>query len=628
MERIAARGDQSLTVHLVDDATPGAGRIWRTDQDRDMCMNTLAGAVTLFTDASFTGVGPLVEGPSLHQWCQLVAEFANGERMECERVEDERVDVDARRRSLFDGGPDINAVLADPSVRSEVSGVNPGSHPSRALYGYYCRWVLETALLRLGPRVRVVRHRTRAVAIRPHGAGRTLVELADGTSVAADSVALSPGWLPSEPNRADRELARRTADRDVVWIGPDSPIHQDLTAIEAGEDVIVRGLGMGFFDSLSMLTIGRGGHFEDAPGSRLRYISSGDEPVVHVGSRRGLPFLAKSVYHGLPPAPKLRRVRAAEQRGLSSPLRFRAEIWSHLVRDANEAFYETLARRTSFDLPAVLAAIDDGDVNSLPQRLRPLLPEDIEPLDLPTLFHRRVRTSSAEEYGKTIRELVEADLTEAEAGLESPQKAALWEVNGARRWATERAAFDGTDAEEYDGDLADFLSFGGMIGSGPPAFRSRQLLALLDAGLVHFIGPNVRVDVDGDVFTAHSPLITGSDVSARVLLDAWVRLHDARRTRDPLLQQLMVDGLAEPFARRNASGGRTPGSSLRIDNVTSELIGPAGRHGIHLLGVPSDVARGDTIIAPMPGTDPTMLREIDACVEAMLNARNTAQSKL
>ncbi|WP_449652024.1 hypothetical protein [Tessaracoccus sp.] len=92
--------------------------------------------------------------------------------------------------------------------------------------------------------------------------------------------------------------------------------------------------------------------------------------------------------------------------------------------------------------------------------------------------------------------------------------------------------------------------------------------------------------------------------------------------------QLIEDGLAEPFARRNATGGRTPGAGLRMDEVTSELIGPSGRHGIHLLGVPSDVVRGDTIIAPMPGTDPTMLRELDACVEAMLGAPAWAHSKL
>lgn len=620
MERIAARAPDSLRVHMVDDAAPGAGRIWRTDQDPDMCMNTLAGAVTLFTDASFTGAGPRVEGPSLLQWCQLVAEFAAGEQWE-------GVHVAGRPRQFFDAGASFDAILRDPAVRAEVSGVHAGSHPSRALYGHYCRWVMETSLQRLGSGVQVITHPTRAVAISVQDGGRTLVELADGTSVLADSVALSPGWLPSEPNDADLALQRRIHGRDLLWIRPESPIHQDLSGIRPGETVIVRGLGMGFFDSLSMLTIGRGGRFEELPGNRLRYVASGEEPVVHVGSRRGLPFLAKSVYQGLPPAPRLRRVREAERAGLSSPLRFRDEIWPHLIRDANEAFYLTLARRTPLDMARILAEIDLADVESLPQRLGRLLPEHIKTFDLPALFSFRMGASTANQYGARVRELVEADLTEAEAGLASPLKAALWEVNGARRFSVLNAAFDGADDDGYNGDLAEFLSFGGMIGSGPPAFRSRQLLALLDAGLVHFMGPDVTVEADKNGFTAHSPVITGSAISSRVLLDAWVRLHDARRTRDPLVRQLLASGLAEPFARRNASGSRTPGASLRIDESTSELIGPAGRHGIHFLGVPSDVARGDTIIAPMPGSDPTMLREVDACVEAMLERRAPAHWK-
>ena len=375
---------------------------------------------------------------------------------------------------------------------------------------------------------------------------------------------------------------------------------------------------MGFFDSLSMLTIGRGGRFEEIPGNRLRYVPSGDEPIVHAGSRRGLPFLAKSVYDGLPPRPMLRRLRAAEQRGLSTPLRFRDEVWPHVVRDANEAFYVTLHRRIPLDLDTIAAAIDAEDVRTLPGRLRALLPGRVEPLDLPAMLGYRVPACDAEEYQRRVVESVEEDLTEADAGLASPLKAALWEVNAARRFSIEKAAFDGVGDEGHNGDLAEFLTFGGMIGSGPPAFRSRQLLALMDAGLVRFIGPDVHVGVDDDSFTAQSPIVRGSGVRARVLLDAWVRLHDARRTRDTLLQQLLRDGLAGPFARRNADGGRTPGPGLRIDEATSELIGPAGRHGIHLLGVPSDPVRGDTIIAPMPGTDPTMLREIDACVEAML----------
>ncbi len=617
VERLAARGDRPLTVHLVDDQPPGSGRIWRTDQNRDMCMNTLAGAVTLFTDASFTGAGPVVEGPTLYEWCRLVSEYAGGEQAE----------VRQDRRSFFENGADVDDVANDPGWRDELTRIGPGSHPSRALYGHYCSWVLRTSLARLGPGVGVVWHRTRAISIRPSRSHRTVVHLADGTSVLADSVALAPGWLPSEPHPTDRNLHELAAGRAVLWVGPDSPIHQDLSGIRAGEDVIIRGLGMGFFDSLSMLTLGRGGHFENAPGNRLCYVPSGHEPTIHAGSRRGLPFLAKSVYSGLPPRATLRRVHAAQKRGLARPLRFRDEVWPHLVRDACEAFYTTLARRAPLDLPAILRVIDAGqDVVTLPERLRPLLPPGVEPFDLPALLHHRIPSSSALKYQKAIISAVDADLTEADAGLDSPLKAALWEVNGARRLAIELAAFDGIDAEGYDGDLAEFLTFGGMIGSGPPAFRSRQLLALVDVGLVRFIGPDVRIGVDGDYFTAHSPVVSGSDVRARVLLDAWVRPHDARHTRDPLLTQLIAAGLAEPFGRRNAVGRRTPGPGLSINEITSELIGPAGRHGIHLLGVPSDVVRGDTIIAPIPGTDPTMLRELDACVEAMLSDRVSAQS--
>ena len=231
---------------------------------------------------------------------------------------------------------------------------------------------------------------------------------------------------------------------------------------------------MGFFDSLSMLTIGRGGRFEEIPGNRLRYVPSGDEPIVHAGSRRGLPFLAKSVYDGLPPRPMLRRLRAAEQRGLSTPLRFRDEVWPHVVRDANEAFYVTLHRRIPLDLDTIAAAIDAEDVRTLPGRLRALLPGRVEPLDLPAMLGYRVPACDAEEYQRRVVESVEEDLTEADAGLASPLKAALWEVNAARRFSIEKAAFDGVGDEGHNGDLAEFLTFGGMIGSGPPAFRSRR----------------------------------------------------------------------------------------------------------------------------------------------------------
>ena len=60
-----------LDVHLVDDTEPGAGRVWRTDQTRTLCMNTLADAVTLFTESGSTVALPVLEGPTMYEWIQL-----------------------------------------------------------------------------------------------------------------------------------------------------------------------------------------------------------------------------------------------------------------------------------------------------------------------------------------------------------------------------------------------------------------------------------------------------------------------------------------------------------------------------------------------------------------------------
>src|SRR5690606_16911294 len=71
VERIGSRlagAAACLTLHLIDDTQVGAGRIWRTDQDRELCMNTLAHAVTLFPDESVTMTGPVTPGPTLHDW--------------------------------------------------------------------------------------------------------------------------------------------------------------------------------------------------------------------------------------------------------------------------------------------------------------------------------------------------------------------------------------------------------------------------------------------------------------------------------------------------------------------------------------------------------------------------------
>lgn len=612
VERIAAREVPGpLTIHLVDPYELGAGRVWRTDQDRDLCMNTLAGAVTLFTDESFGGAGPVVVGPDLHEWCLLARETAGGPPAHVPR----------EVRDAYDTQPVRGSFLDDDGFRTELATVRPESHPSRALYGEYLVWCLAKARAGLAPEVRVVEHRQAAVSLTRSAGGATVV-LADGTRLAADAVVLGLGWLAARPSSADQALARQVRGSAALWVRPDSPIDQDLTGVHPGEPVIARGLGMGFFDSVSLLTLGRGGRFEPrGDGSRLRYVASGREPVVHVGTRRGVPFRAKSLLGGLPPMPTQRHLRDRDWSVEVTPIDVQHTIWPLVARDAYENYYAAWARRRPGSVPAhlsdVIAATPADRLADATHAAAPGLPR----FDLGLLADpARGDWAAPEAYDSWVRTYLDDDLTEADRGADSPLKAGLWSISACRRFVSQLTAFDGTDAESYDGPLARLMAFGGMVGSGPPAFRNRQLLALAEAGVVRFVGPRMHTWFTDGTFRASSPQVTGSHVSARVLLDAWMRFHDARASEDPLVSSLLSAGRARPYARRSRHGGRRDGASLDVDPATCRLISRGGGLDpvVHIIGIPVDEARADTIISPMPHTDPSMLRETDAAVASVL----------
>ncbi|HOB04815.1 MAG TPA: FAD/NAD(P)-binding protein [Propionibacteriaceae bacterium] len=629
VERIAARQVTGpLTLHLVDPYELGAGRVWRTDQDRELCMNTLAGAVTLFTDSSFGGSGPVAVGPTLYEWCILARESAHehaqGQGLRPSPSPPSGSGITAEVRAAYDAVPVRESFLTDPQFLREIADIRPESHPSRALYGEYLVWCLAKARAALGPGVEVAEHRTKATAIARTDRG-VRVDLADGSSIDADAAILGLGWLNSPESSADAALRRQVDTPSVLWVSPNSPVDQDLSGITPGEAVIARGLGMGFFDSLSLLTLGRGGRFEPAPGTdgrRLVYLPSGDEPVVHVGTRRGMPFRAKSLWGGLPPMPTQRHLRGRDWSVEVTPIDVQRTIWPLVARDAYENYYATWSRlrpgTLTADMSGLIFRTPAAQLADATHAAAPDLPR----FDLARLADPAQGTfPSPAGFDSFVRSYLDDDLTQADLGADSPVKMGLWSVSVSRRFVSQLTAFDGTDAESYDGPLARLMAFGGMVGSGPPAFRNRQLLALAEAGLVRFVGPRMQTWFADGAFRASSPQVDDSHVEARVLLDAWMRFHDARDSADPLISSLLDAGLARPYARRSRHGGRTAGASLDVDPTTTRVITASGTPdaAIHVIGIPVDEARADTIISPMPSTDPTMLRETDAAVASALS---------
>ncbi|WP_449374771.1 FAD/NAD(P)-binding protein [Arthrobacter psychrolactophilus] len=325
MERLlahhAAQQDSAarkeLRIHLVDPFPPGAGHVWRTEQSRLYLMNTQSFFPTLIPDQ---GVGaPPLAGCSFNEWRA------------------------AQRATPWAG-------LSDGD-KHELAGLGPSNFPSRALYGRYLSWCFEQLTQTLPDGVSLTIHPTEAKRVaKDHENGGFVVGLQHGEKLHADQVVLALGHVDSKLSPAQRELREEARSHGLSYFPPAVPNDVNWELLPAGETVLVRGMGLNFFDVLGQLTEGRGGIFEPTglpAGEALRYVPSGREPVIVGASRRGTPYRAKAEMDSYYPASVTLRFlgedAVAAIRAMGATAGFDHDIWPLLHRDTLWAYYTTLA---------------------------------------------------------------------------------------------------------------------------------------------------------------------------------------------------------------------------------------------------------------------------------------------
>ena len=337
-------------------------------------------------------------------------------------------------------------------------------------------------------------------------------------------------------------------------------------------------------------------------------------------SPRGVPYRAKTLYGSLPPRAPHRHLRAVLDAGLSWPIDVEGLLWPAIRKDAFEAYYETLHRTRpgaltgSWDQLRAAIAADAGDAESLAAAVAPFVANSSDLFDLSAALDPSRRSfADREEFDTWVAEFLADDLREAERGADSPLKAALWSIGSARQPVSLAGAFGGFDAATRRGAFGRLLSIGGMFGSGPPAFRNRQLLALHAAGIVRFLGPRPALTFTDDGFRVTSGQIPDAEITARILIDAWMHMHDAGASADPLVRSLTDAGRLRVFQVADSDGQLGATGGIDIDPATGLLVRADGTldPAVHVAGIPVDEVVHDTIISPMPGTNPTMLRETD-----------------
>ncbi|WP_151769778.1 FAD/NAD(P)-binding protein [Streptomyces abyssomicinicus] len=629
LERLAANAGEfrppggRLRIVTVDEHPPGPGRIWRTDQCAALLMNTPASAFTVWLDASVSSPGPRTAGPSLWEWQRLVAAALTGPTAGRGRT----ASTTNAGRTVLTG--ELAADLARrPELADFVRAATPHSYTPRVLLGHYLRWCHETVVASLPEGVRHEWRRERVTDVEPDGARYRVLLAGRSAPLVADAVVLCTGW--SMPAHRPASGPRQAGIRRLRG---DNASDQDLAAAEPGADVVVEGLGLSFFDTATLLTVGRGGRFvpDGTAASGLRYEPSGSEPVLHATSRHGLPYRSRpgaevpdgdSGHRFLREA--LRRQPRPGDFGHLGPAILRDTLWDHCTHLAT-----THPGALAVPLPRLrdaLAALppDGAEWRAV---LAEAVPDPAHRLDLDedAALARR-EWAGPEAFASAVRGRLLADLAETAKGAASSLKVAHRSFGKARGLLVAAVEDGGLTAEAYFGDHARFVDLAFRLNNGPPPVRLRQLLALHDAGLVTFLGPraapNGELGPDGRE-TWTSPRVRGGGVRAEVVIEARVATPDLRTGSDPLLRSLRRRGLADVFHLTSAHGP-VPTAAPRAEPLTGRLLEAAGgeRPGrapaLYALGVLMRDSRVNSLAAPAPHADAVALRETDRTARGVL----------
>ncbi|MGP9581512.1 FAD/NAD(P)-binding protein [Brachybacterium sp. AOP35-5H-19] len=566
-----------LQVDIVDPHMPGAGRIWRATESPLLLMNSRAADVSIYPDDTVDCAGPVQAGPSLAEWAEGI------------------------RRGT------IEAPTAGTERLAEIEALQAADFPSRRVQALYLEWFFGQVLTRLPQAVTVTVHRTTATAVRPpavrptvvrptaavDGAG-WVVELEDRDPLRADLLLLAAGHTDARPSAVRHQLSSFARRHGGTYLAPSQASDAQLDLLAPGHDVIVRGMGLAFIDLMALLTEGRGGVFtpDPRPGEhgRLNYVPSGREPRLWVGSRRGVPYHSKVRDEG-------------EPAGLGD-----------LVHVTPEALREREDADGLLDFRADVVPLIAAEIHRwVPAS--PLAAPGEEPLDW---LDRPLSWLEGDAHPRVTRDAVvrhiEHDLRSRTHGDVSSARALfqlLLRLHGVLVDQLPAARLRGGEAGGYPRWWHSLFSF---VDSGPPPHRLHQLLALERAGVVHFLGPQVRVSADeaSGLFTARGG--AGVRVTTDALVDAFLPEPSLAESTNPLLRDLVTGGGTAVGKESAASPG-----TLEVDSH-HRVIGPDGQAQPRLWAVGPWTSELPVGAFARPRTNAPCHRRNDALARDLLDA--------
>ncbi|WP_461213989.1 FAD/NAD(P)-binding protein [Lacticaseibacillus sp. GG6-2] len=575
------REQMTITIY---DPYPIGGRVWRTDQDPHLLMNTAANQITLFYDQTVVGAVTFTPGPDLASW------------------------------SRQDAAAFLKQHHAPTSLQQTAASLEPNDYAPRALYGYYQRWYYQQLTHALSEEVRVFYRQTTVSAIEHRDDDFTVATASE--SQRYDGIVLALGNSENTLTREQERLAAFAKRHRYLYLPPNFPAEGDLSSLSPKDVVIIRGLGLSAHDFLNRLTTGRGGRFTISDNG-LVYHPSGREPHLVAGSRRGFPYHAKGRNQKAPGQQTTARFTTTAQ----------LDTWQATGKITGSTFMTAMRHDVEFTYYSRLLASRHQDPTWFQLAFTTDPDKALAALELPEAdrlnWQALIDPPGDTDWQQTIQAFLERDIADAQLGtLTGPLTSALEVLRDLRdqvRQLLERELL--SDDEYLDWFLRKFNGLNNFLSIGPPRQRNAELLALIQAGIVTLLPPGMQVQ------GAHGHFIATSSTDATVayrgtaLIEARVPAVNAPTAKNPLIQQLLHAGYATPYELQLDGERRFQSGALLVDRQTHQLLDAAHKPQgqLYCWGVPTEGVHWLTNASPRPLVNDISLRNANEIAKALLN---------
>lgn len=593
VERLMAHAKS--TTEPVDitlyDPFPIGGRVWNPDQDPTFLMNTVTQQLTLFTDPSVPNhASTALYGPNFYEWSVTFGK----EYVKMHDFKNEAYFLD------------------------ELTRINPNRFTSRALFGVYGQWFFEHLGAHVPANVTLSYERRSVTDVVKQDNQYTVT--IDGTdTIIADQVVMALGHVDNSLNDEEQALADAAAgNANMLYVAPTHPSEADLDAVPAREKVVLRGLGLSFFDYIAKLTISRGGRFARDNNGVMYYLPSGKEPHMIAGSRKGLPMHARGVNQKV----------AAEG---YQPLFFTSENLDKLAEKSNgqvtyDEFFTLLRKELEYkhyqntindfgvtwpfnaaEFMDALAASDDLNETA---RKYGISEEYI--MDWDRILNPVDDVPAEVEYSDFMMNYLTWDINDANQGNnDAPYAGAfdmLRDVRGIIRHYLDAGYLS---SDEYAKFLSKFNPFNSLISVGPPVLRVEQMRALIEAGVLEVAGPGLAVSVRDDHYVATDN--RGNTWTVNNLVEARLFPVSLAASTNPLVANLRDRGLlsAAEYTKADGSTYVVGGTRMNKEDLTVIDANDNEVDGLFIWGVPTEGWSWFTTFAPRSGVNDKNLRDAE-----------------